>query len=104
MSKRSKGKFYELQAKKLLLSEGFLVDVKNFSPYASQDFFRLFDILAVGPDTKLIQVKTNASDFYKARKDIKNWITINKIKNLSCEVWLREPRKDWRREVIECHT
>lgn len=101
MSKRSKGKYYEKKARDLLKSQGFLVEIKNYSRFQAQDFYNLFDILAVGPYTRLIQVKTNVSHFYKARKDIKKWIVDNNVDNLSCEVWLKEPRKEWRIEIID---
>lgn len=100
MSRRSKGKYYEKKARELLIKDGFLVETKNYSRFQGQDFFNLFDILAVGSYTRLIQVKTNASHFYKARKDIAKWVVDNNVDNLSCEVWLKEPRKEWRIEVI----
>lgn len=101
MSKRSKGKYYEKQAREKLKKEGFFCETKNYSRFQGQDFFNLFDILAVGPYTRLIQVKTNASHFYKARKDIAKWISETRVDNLSCEVWLKEPRKDWRIDIID---
>jgi Holliday junction resolvase-like predicted endonuclease len=100
MSRRSKGKYYEKKARDLLTSQGFICETKNYSRFQGQDFYNLFDILAVKDHVKLIQVKTNASHFYKARKDIAKWITENNISGLSCEVWLKEPRKDWRIEII----
>ena len=100
MSKRSKGKYYEKKARDLLSSQGFTCETKNYSRFQGQDFFNLFDILAVGSHVKLVQVKTNASHFYKARKDIAKWVAENNIRNVSCEVWLKEPRKEWRIEII----
>jgi hypothetical protein len=101
MNRRSKGKYYEKKARDLLKEQGFLCETKNYSRFQGQDFFSLFDILAVGKYTRLIQVKTNASHFYKARKDIKQWIVDNNVDNVSCEVWLKEPRKEWRIEIID---
>ena len=101
MSRVSKGKTYERLARKLLASQGFLCETKNYSRFQGQDFYNLFDILAIGKYTRLIQVKTNVSHFYKARKDIKEWINIKDIQGISFEVWLKEPRKEWRVEIIE---
>jgi len=100
VNKHNKGNRYEKEARDLLIEEGYLVDRKNWSRYASKDFFTLFDILAIGKHTRLIQVKTNASDFYKARKEIGMWLSENTIKGISFEVWLREPRKAWRKEIM----
>jgi len=101
VNKHNKGKRYELEAKKLLIEDDYLVDTKNWNRYKSKDFFGLFDILAIGDHTRLIQVKTNISGFYKARKDIKRWLEDNRIEDISFEVWLREPRRDWRKETIK---
>ena len=103
MSKVSKGKYYEKKARDLLKKEGFLCETKNYSRFQGQDFYNLFDILAVGSYTRLIQVKTNPSHFYKARKDILKWCEENNIQNISCEVWLKEGRKEWRVDVV-CYT
>lgn len=65
----------------------------------------MFDIIAVHPQdgvVRFIQVKTNASDFYTARNKVKEWAFANKVfaLNIDCEVWLREPRKPWRRDLL----
>jgi len=96
----SKGNRAEKEARDILEADGYLTDRKNWSRYASKDFFRLFDILAIGPKTRLIQIKSNASDFYKSRKEIKEWLVENKIEDISFEIWLREPRKEWRKETL----
>lgn len=101
VNKTNKGNRIELEARKMLKEEGYLVDKKNYSRWESNDFFGLFDILAIGKDTRLIQIKSNPTDFYKARRQIGLWMDKNKIKDVSCEVWLREPRKAWRQEKVK---
>ena len=103
MNKYQKGRRNELLAKKILLEEGYLVEKKNVSRFQSEDFFGLFDLLAIKPHTgeiRLIQIKSNISDFYKARKDILDWMCFNEISNIDCEVWLKENRKPWRKEKL----
>lgn len=102
MSKVSKGTTYERLARIELEKLGYLVERKNRSRWSGNDFWGLFDLIAIKPDgsaIKLVQVKTYLSDFYKSRKQIKEWCLLNGISNISCEVWLKEPRKDWR---IDC--
>ena len=101
MNKHAKGTHYELVARKLLESQGYLCEKKNYNRWASKDFYNLFDILAIGENTRLIQIKTNISDFYKARKDIAEFVHTHNIKNVIFEVWVKESRKPWRCEVIE---
>lgn len=98
MNKRSKGNRNELLARRILQESGYLVEKKNTSRWQGNDFWGLFDILAIHPTaaTRLIQIKSNLSDFYKARKEIVKWKEENNITNISLEVWLKEPRKEWR--------
>lgn len=102
MSKHSKGARYELEARKLLAEQGFLVEKKNYNRWASKDFYNLFDILAIGEYTRLIQIKTNISHFYTAKKKIAQWLELNdhKINAVTFEVWVKEPRKEWRMEIV----
>lgn len=103
VNKYGKGKRYEKLARDVLIGEGYLVEKKNVSRWESDDFWGLFDILAISPlegKTRLIQVKTHRSDFYKARKEIAEWCEDYKIEGISCEVWLKEPRKEWRIWIV----
>jgi Holliday junction resolvase-like predicted endonuclease len=96
----NKGNRVEKLAIDKLKAEGWLCDRKNWNRYASKDFYGLFDILAVKEgDVRLIQVKSNASDFYKARKDISLWRIRNGIW-IKTEVWLYKGRGVWREESI----
>lgn len=95
-----KGNRNELAACKLLQDDGYLTERKNHAKFCSPDFFGMFDILAIKKNkTLLVQIKSNPSDFYKARKEIKQWIKTNKIK-IPCEIWLKVNNKPWRKEII----
>jgi hypothetical protein len=101
ISNHAKGVRNEFLAKQVLKSDGYLVEQKNWSRYAPKDFFSLFDILAIRLDeVRFIQIKSDKSSFYKARKDVANWVFLNNISpKIKCEVWLKENRTPWR---IEC--
>lgn len=95
----NKGRRIELLARKELEKDGYLVEKKNASRWQSNDFWGLFDIIAIHPIqniTRLIQIKSNRSHFYTACKEIAEW---GKNKCLNCEVWLKENRKPWRKWV-----
>jgi len=101
VNKHTKGNRRELEARKLLEAEGYLVEKKNFSRFSDKDFWNMFDIIALkrdGSEIRLIQVKSNISDFYKARNEIDDWILDNNVTNIKCEVWLKENRKPWRKD------
>jgi len=104
MTKVQKGKKIEAYAREDLRNLGYLVEIKNYSRFQPKDFYNLFDILAIiGSTTKLIQIKSNVSHFYQARKEIKEWKKSNHIK-IPCEVWLWISRakkiNEWR--IEEC--
>ena len=100
MNRYQKGNRRELEARKLLEAQGWLVDRKNRSKWASPDLFGMFDLVAVkGGEMLLVQVKSNKSDFYKSRKEIREWRAVYGI-TLHCEIWLKENNKDWVTEVI----
>jgi hypothetical protein len=80
-----------------------LVEKKNWNRYASKDFYGWFDILAIGPSTRLIQIKSNINDFYTARKHISQWLLEHPIKDVTFEIWLKEARKPWRCEKMTSH-
>lgn len=105
VNKTNKGNRYELEARKMLEGQGYLVERKNPSRWQGNDFWGMFDIIAIHPQAgivRLVQVKTNMSDFYKARIAITQWALDNNMiaPNLDCEIWVREPRKAWRQDVI----
>ena len=103
VNKTNKGNRIEKEARDILKEQGYLVEKKNTSRWESNDFWGEFDILAIRPngsEVRLIQIKSNRSDFYKARKEIKHWVDENTVTGIRCEVWLRLPKKVWRKEDI----
>jgi len=103
MNKHAKGARVENIAKKRLVAEGFIVDKKNWSRFASKDIFGLWDLIAVkdnGSRLMLIQVKSNESDFYTARKQIKEWQPLENLVYLGieCELWLWQGKDIFRIE------
>jgi len=100
MNKVAKGNRIELLVRKKLESVGYLVEKKNRNRYQSPDFWGMFDLIAImGTVVRLIQVKSNASDFYKARKEIRTWKKVNHVQ-IPCEVWLWIDRNEFRVEEI----
>ena len=93
MNKRAKGKRVEKQVSEYIESLGYEVWQPPNVKFQSNDIFYLFDLLAImnnpGFEDKqiakmlFIQVKSNISDFYKARKKITEWakskVSINNV-------------------------
>lgn len=99
INKRAKGRAIELKAKKILQADGYLVEKKNASRFQSDDFWGIYDLVAVKERTvRFIQIKSNKSDFYKARKEIKQFMQDNKQFKVGSEIWLYEGRNKWRKE------
>ena len=105
MNKRSKGKRAELQFYKYLQKKfGWLVWKPTSCKWGSKDIFGLFDIISIDKegDTYYYQIKTNKSDFYKAKKKIKEWITKNFDENpYYFFVVLVEGKDKFRIDVVE---
>ena len=100
MNTYQKGNRRELEARKQLEALGWLVERKNRTKWASPDLFGMFDLLAIrGCEVLLVQIKSNKSDFYKARREIREWKSAQKI-SLPCEIRLKENHKEWRIEKI----
>lgn len=100
MNKYQKGNRRELEARKQLEKEGYLVDKKPRTKFHSPDLFGMFDLIAIkDKEVRLVQVKSNRSDFYKSRKEIRAWMESNNC-NLICEIWLKENHKPWRKETL----
>jgi len=101
MNTYQKGNRREVQAMDILRSTGWLCDRKNRTKFQSNDFYNMFDIIAIrGSEVRFIQVKSNKAHWYKARKDIQKWMKDNNIQ-LRCEVWLKENHKDWVVDVFK---
>jgi copper chaperone CopZ len=60
INSRKKGQRNELRAKKILEAAGYEVEKTTGSKFGSQDFWGLFDLLAMSStQLRLVQVKTN---------------------------------------------
>lgn len=105
LNKINKGRRNELLAKKLLEKQGYIVEKKNASRWQSNDFWGMFDLLALkSHETRLIQIKSNRSHFTKAKKEIQEWVNNRKIYGeITFEIWLKLPRKDWICETIKAN-
>jgi hypothetical protein len=100
INKSRKGSRVELLAKKILQAQGYWVEKKNISQWQSPDFFGWFDLLAIrGAEVRLIQIKSNLSDFYKARKDIAKFELESGFK-VPLECWCYLGRSVWRQEKV----
>lgn len=95
MNKHSKGRRVELACRKVFEKAGWLTDVKNWSRWGAKDFYNMWDFIAIrGSMVRFIQVKSNRTDMYKAKKRMKAWMEDNEI-YVDSELWLKENRKDW---------
>jgi len=99
INKVAKGRRVENIARDKLKTQGYLVDKKVRTRFSSPDFFGAFDLLAIkGNKVKFVQVKSNPSDFYKARKELKEWLKMYNL-FINAELWLYFER-EWRIEKI----
>jgi len=90
-----KGTRKERELRQLFEAAGWFVDFKHRSRWQSPDLLGLFDFVAVkGGMVRWVQVKSDRSDYYKARKAIKGWLVDNGL-DIWCEVWCRGDREDW---------
>lgn len=88
INKVAKGRVVELYARKELEATGYLVEKKPRTRFTSPDFWGMFDFIALlGSTVRLIQIKSNPTDFYKARKEIREWKKEHRV-NIPCETWL----------------
>jgi Holliday junction resolvase len=95
MNTRAKGYRREYQCQQKLQTMGYLVDRKNASKYNSNDFYYLFDLVAVRDSQTLwIQVKSRRDHGLKAVRDIRKWLDENNLQ-LDCQVWYKENYKEW---------
>ena len=100
MNTRTKGARVESLAKKKLEKEGWLVFKKDHTRWSPGDFYGQFDMIATkGNTTRYIQIKSNKSDFYTARKSVAKWVKDTGVTS-PCEVWLYEGKSQWRCETI----
>lgn len=101
INKVKKGLRVENLAKVELIKAGWLVEKKPRTKFQSPDFYGLFDLLAIRKgEVLLVQVKSQPSHFYKARKETRKWLLDTGIM-IPCEVWLYLGNNEWRREGIK---
>jgi len=101
MSSRGKGNASELKCQKFLEAEGFLVQRAGYRRFQQNDFFNLFDVMAIKPGiTLFVQVKTNAKPGRKVFQDIADFM--QKYPQFDAEIWIwcekrRTGRTGWRK-------
>jgi hypothetical protein len=105
MNRVGKGNRRELEARKMLSADGYLVEKKNTSRWESNDFWGMFDIIAIHHETgevRLIQVKSHTNDYYHAMKQILLWTADEKVNTdkIKIEIWVRPNREPWRKSII----
>lgn len=93
---KNKGKRREREARSALESVGYAVETPNATKYQREDFFNLFDIIAIHQDRKpmLIQVKSNVA------RGINDFaLEVNKkipSQYFRVQYWVCYDRKGWR--------
>jgi hypothetical protein len=107
------------KGKKELEREGFFVcaakkgRAKNYAGFwfsYGEDFFGLFDAIAIGKafDVRLVQFKTDAGPTGRgktnvAKKDIEEWaapLDYHDAQDVTLEVWTWVKRKGWVKEIL----
>jgi len=101
VNKRQKGMRHELAAKKLLESQGWIVYRVPGSTMWNRDvdMFHLFDLFCMNKEKqmKLIQVKSSKPNFDKFIEFKEKYCA----ENVSVEIWIKENRKEFRKEVLK---
>lgn len=98
MNTYSKGNRVELKFRKLFEARGYLTWKPSRAKYNSNDAFGLFDcIMLRGGEVSFVQIKSNPSHFYSARKEIAKWQKDNKLM-VDTLIALYEGDNTWRIE------
>jgi Holliday junction resolvase len=93
---RKKGKRRERRVYKILEEVGFRVENPNYAQYQNQDFFNLFDLMALHKNRKphYIQVKsTSASGINDFVSECSDFVNFEHVK---VEYWVYHKREGWR--------
>lgn len=96
---RQKGSTNERYAAEVLQSQGYITDKPNTAKFQRQDFFELFDVMAMHPQRKLlfVQVKTNgANGIVQFVKDVQEVVPLEYVR---VQYWVRYDGEGWR--IIE---
>ena len=105
VNKIKKGNDAEDDAKEVLEAQGWIVDKRCRVKFQNNDYFNLFDLVALrGSAIRFIQIKTNRTHYYSARREIARWAMVNEL-DVFGEVWLKlvDEKGDpmaWRKSVI----
>lgn len=96
VNKIAKGRRIEREFARILESKGYEVYRPIWNRYGKKDVF-LFDIVAIknAEPIRLVQVKSNISDFYKARVKIRSWANGKKDIDAKFEL-VCKTREGWR--------
>jgi Holliday junction resolvase len=96
MSSRSKGNKNELRCQRELERDGFKVQRAGYRRFQQNDFFELFDVMAIKPNiTLMVQIKSNQKPGKKVFDDIKEFAIA--YKQFRCAIWCWVDRKGWRK-------
>lgn len=96
MGSKEKGNRRERQARKILEAAGYDVITPNSTKFQREDFFDLFDIIAINPGEKplFIQVKSNKArkinEFEQKVQETVPWEYVN------VQFWVCYDRQGWR--------
>jgi len=94
MSTRSKGNKNELRCQKALEAEGWLVQRCGYRRFAQNDFFSLWDCLAITEkETLFVQVKSNKRPYGKQLKKYTDFA--EKYNQFDYQIWVHVDRKGW---------
>lgn len=98
MDKAGKGSRNEKRCENDLIKEGYAVEKVKRVKWNKQDFFSLWDVLAInGKQLRCIQVKSNrgvSKEWRKRAEDFKCPLFCSK------EIWIMYDYKGWKKEVL----
>lgn len=97
MDTKSKGGRRERQARELLQEKGYRVEKAVRSQFNDNDFFNLFDLIAVKPDEKIkfIQVKSNGTGG-ELNNTMEEAGSLLPLEHCTVEFWIMYDYKGWR--------
>ncbi len=98
MNTYAKGNRIEKAFRDLMQTNGWLTWKPSRARFNSNDVFGLFDVVMVRDGKiQMVQIKSNPTHFYHARKEIASWVDTYKLKICPLCV-LYEGRGEWRIE------
>lgn len=101
MNTYTKGNRIEKLFRDMMQTYGWLTWKPSRARFNSNDVFGLFDVvMARGSKIQMVQIKSNLSHFYHARKEIAQWVVSNHL-HFSPLCALYEGRGEWRIEQYD---